>query len=142
MFETFYQHTSDPRQASPPLRSLCNNTHIHPWLPFLLTDELILGTSALMKDIFRIVHDYFGHTKEGLGFHAEGEENARRCHSAMYSPLVRRAMATELRGQNSWINYRPFGEKNRAAGMDDTQFAPQKLGLLPEWVAWDGAEDA
>jgi hypothetical protein len=25
--------------------------------------------------------------------------------------------------------------------MDDTHFAPQKMGLLPEWVAYEGMED-
>jgi hypothetical protein len=25
--------------------------------------------------------------------------------------------------------------------MDETVFAEQKLGLMPEWVAWEGAAD-
>ncbi|KAH4182371.1 hypothetical protein HBI81_247910 [Parastagonospora nodorum] len=107
----------------------------------VLTDEIISGQAALLNDIFRIVHDFFGHAKEGLGFRAAGEDNAWRGHATMYSPLARRALATELRGQNSWVNYGPYGASNRKAGMDDTVFAPQKLGLLPEWVAWEGAAD-
>lgn len=106
-----------------------------------LTDEIISGQPALLNDIFRIVHDFFGHAKEGLGFRAAGEDNAWRGHATMFSPLARRALATELRGQNSWVNYGPYGASNRKAGMDDTVFAPQKLGLLPEWVAWEGAAD-
>jgi hypothetical protein len=105
------------------------------------TDENISGEKALINDIFRIVHDFFGHAKEGLGFRSAGEENAWRGHATMYSPLTRRALVTELRSQNCWVNWGPHGDTNRTAGMDDTVFAEQKLGLLPEWVAWEGAAD-
>lgn len=103
--------------------------------------ETISGKPALINDIFRVVHDYFGHAKEGVGFRAEGEENAWRSHSAMYSPLARRAMTSETRGQNSWLNYGPHGESNRTAKTQDTIFADQKTGLLPQWVVDEGAHD-
>lgn len=105
------------------------------------TGETISGQPALANDIFRIVHDYFGHIKEGVGFRADGEENAWRSHSAMYSPEARRAMTTETRGQNSWLNHGPHGEKNRTASTADTVFADQKIGLLPDWVVNEGAHD-
>lgn len=107
----------------------------------VLTDEIISGQPVLLNDIFRIVHDFFGHAKEDLGFRAAGEDNAWRGHATMYSPLARRAPATELRGQKSWVNYGSNETSNRKAGMDDAVFIPQKLGLLPEWVAWEGAAD-
>jgi hypothetical protein len=97
------------------------------------------GKTVLANDLFRAVHDYFGHIKEGNGFRADGEENAWRSHSAMYSPLARRAMTTETRGQNSWVNYGPHGEKNRTAITGETVFAAQKIGLLPEWVVSEGS---
>lgn len=97
------------------------------------------GRPVLVNDVFRAVHDYFGHIKEGVGFRAQGEENAWRIHSLMYSPLARRAMTTETRGQNSWLNYGPYGETNRKARVEDTVFAEQKIGLLPEWVMREGA---
>jgi hypothetical protein len=50
------------------------------------------------NDMFRVVHDYFGHLKEGHGFRAAGEDNAWRSHSAMYSDLARPAMTSETRG--------------------------------------------
>lgn len=103
--------------------------------------EEISGRKVTANDIFRIVHDYFGHIKEGNGFRATGEENAWRIHSAMYSELGRMAMTTETRGQNSWANYGPYGEQNRTAGPADTHYAPQKIGLLPAWVVNDGATD-
>lgn len=103
------------------------------------TGEVVDGHEMVANDVFRIVHDYFGHVKEGVGFRADGEENAWRAHAAMYSPLARRAMTTETRGQNSWVNYGPYAEGNRTANADETQYAPQKIGLLPEWVSRDGA---
>jgi hypothetical protein len=40
------------------------------------TDEIISGQVAFINDVFRIVHDFFGHAKECLGFRSAGEENA------------------------------------------------------------------
>ena len=105
------------------------------------TGEVINGYRMTANDVFRVVHDYFGHIKEGNGFRAGGEENAWRAHSAMYSPKARRAMTSETRGQNSWVNYGPHGEFNRTASGADTEYAAQKTGLLPEWVAEEGAGD-
>lgn len=105
------------------------------------TGETVGGRETVANDIFRIVHDYFGHVKDGNGFRANGEENAWRSHASMYSPLARRAMTTETRGQNSWVNYGPHGEANRVASSEDTHFAPQKTGLLPEWVSNEGVDD-
>jgi hypothetical protein len=101
----------------------------------------ISGKPAVVNDIFRAVHDYFGHVKEGVGFRHDGEENAWRAHSAMYSPLARRAMTTETRGQNSWVNFGPHGENNRTAKSEDTHYADQKIGLSPDWVVNEGAGD-
>lgn len=100
------------------------------------------GKPALANDLFRVVHDYFGHVKEGVGFRADGEENAWRAHMAMYSPEARGAATTETRGQNSWLNFGPHGETNRTAKVEDTHFADQKIGLLPDWAVNDGRTDA
>jgi murein DD-endopeptidase MepM/ murein hydrolase activator NlpD len=103
-----------------------------------LTDITIGGHQLRANDVFRIVHDYFGHIKDGHGFRARGEENAWQSHASMYSPLARRAMTTETRGQNSWVNYGPNGAKNRSASSAETSYAPQKVGLLPKWVSEEG----
>jgi hypothetical protein len=92
------------------------------------------GKPVRVNDVFRGVHDYFGHAKDGFGFRHNGEENAWRSHLGMYSPEAQRALTTETRGQNSWLNFGPHGEANRTAKTEDTVFAPQKIGLLPEWV--------
>ena len=96
------------------------------------TEFMISGQVALANDIFRVVHDYFGHAKNDVGFRAEGEESAFISHSNMYSDTAVKALASETRGQNSWVNFGPHGNKNRTASEEDTVFAPQKAGLLPE----------
>ena len=99
------------------------------------TEFEIDGVKLLANDVFRIVHDYFGHIKTGTTFRATGEENAWQSHASMYTPVARRAMTTETRGQNSWVNYGPDGTINRTATTGDTTFADQKIGLLPRWVS-------
>lgn len=89
------------------------------------------GQPILVNDAFRAVHDYYGHGKHGFGFRAAGEDNAYRAHSGMFSPDAMRAIASETRGQNSWLNYGRYGDTNRTAGIDDTIFGDQKTGLLP-----------
>lgn len=97
------------------------------------------GNTLLINDIFRGIHDAFGHGERGNSFGAIGEENAWDVHSRMYSPLARRAMTSETRGQNSWVN---FGKHLRNEDgtikkipAKDKPFADQKIGLLPEWVS-------
>jgi hypothetical protein len=110
----------------------------------LLADSgrTIGGKPAAVNDLFRAVHDYFGHAKEGVGFRADGEENAWRMHSAMFSPEARRAMTSETRGQNSWVNYGSHGEFNKTASQEATKYADQKTGLLPKWASEDGVKES
>jgi hypothetical protein len=99
------------------------------------------GQPVTYNDLFRGVHDVFGHAKEGVGFRQDGEENAWRQHAAMYSDLARHALTSETRGQNSWVNYGPYGEHNQTADQENTVYAPQKAGLMPDWTAYEGAHD-
>lgn len=95
---------------------------------------------ATVNDIFRAVHDAFGHNGPGNPFfRAPGEERAWQHHSTMYDPEARKAMTSETRGQNSWVNFGPFGEQNKNASAADTVYADQKVGLLPDWVVNEGA---
>ena len=155
-----FEEQGDPYAASPRLATedIRNNNHM--WVfstrdgfgsgdefdpsssPMLAeTKYKISGQTALVNDLFRVVHDYFGHVKEGLGFRADGEENTWRAHSAMLSPLAQRALTTETRGQNSWVNFGPYGETNRTASAGETRYADQKVGLLPEWASEEGRYD-
>lgn len=111
------------------------------------------------NDLFRAVHDAFGHGLEGAGFRARGEENAWQAHARLFTGPAVAAITSETRGQNSWLNFNPkllkdvvgeekarslhpdnwqnitVGEHNRTAKLDDTIFAEQKTGLLPEWTS-------
>ena len=101
------------------------------------TDITFKGQPATANDIFRVVHDYFGHVLEGNTFTARGEENAWQSHVRMYSPLAAQAMTTETRGQNSWVNFGPLGESNRA-NPSETVYAEQKVTLLPVFATSEG----
>ena len=110
----------------------------------------------LANDVFRFVHDFFGHAKLGNGFGPVGEENAWRVHVQMYSPTARKAITSETRGQNSFVNFsgindeafkvrdearklRKEGKLAEAKVLSDQvygmmKFADQKVGILPEWA--------
>lgn len=78
--------------------------------PFFSNDE---------NDMFRAVHDVFGHAGTGRGIDMHGEEAAYRKHSSMFSPMARAALATETRGQNHTM-------------LDQGgEFPEQKVALLP-----------
>jgi hypothetical protein len=90
------------------------------------------------NDLFRAVHDAFGHGLEGAGFRARGEENAWQAHARLFTGPAVGAITSETRGQNSWLNFGPYGETNRTAKLEDTVFAEQKTGLMPEWTWSEG----
>ena len=62
---------------------------------------------VLANDLFRAVHDAFGHGIEGAGFRYDGEENAWQAHIRLFTGSARAAITTETRGQNSWLNFWP-----------------------------------
>ena len=93
---------------------------------------------VLANDLFRAVHDAFGHGLEGAGFRARGEENAWQAHIRLYTGSAQGAITSETRGQNSWLNFGPYGEKNQTAQVIDTIFADQKTGLMPSWTWEEG----
>lgn len=153
-FEFIEPGMADPYAASPRLaiEDLKKNKHL--WVyptdagfgnaaaaadsatnPLLAPTGVKIGDRELVaNDLFRIVHDVWGHAKEGVGFRADGEENAWLQHLPTFRPQSRMALTTETRGQNSWLNFGPHGEANRTASSADTVFAPQKVGDLPAWV--------
>ena len=105
------------------------------------TGEIIDGRDVRYNDLFRIVHDYFGHALEGATFSPRGEENAWQAHVRMYSPLAAKAMTTETRGQNSWLNYSDaVGDFNRNSTnkAEETIYADQKITLLSDFVMNEG----
>jgi len=105
------------------------------------------GKAMLVNDVFRAVHDYFGHGGTGSSFGPIGEENAWLTHSRMFSPDARRALTTETRGQNSWVNFGPhlrredgsIPKKDEPGYVHPSQrpFGEQKTTLLPDDMVFD-----
>lgn len=77
--------------------------------PLLAKTGLTLddGTELLANDVFRIVHDYFGHAQQGFNFGPVGELNAYLEHETMYSEDAVPALAAETLMQNAWVNFGP-----------------------------------
>jgi hypothetical protein len=63
------------------------------------------GTPLTLSEVFRVVHDYFGHGILGNQFGAIGEENATLQHLDLYSDKAAPAVIAQTRGQNSWVNF-------------------------------------
>ena len=76
------------------------------------------------NDAFRAVHDALGHAVVGNGFGAVGEETAYRVQRAAHSPLARRALTTETRGQTAVFRFGPT----------PGAYAPQRALILPAWA--------
>lgn len=145
------------------LRDIYGNRHMYVYQggdPHDFLNAVDPETGLNTNEMFRAVHDFYGHATHGNAFGPKGEEIAYGAHSQMYSPLARMAMAGETRGQNSFVNYTPInaelkqrinllneakyeasrrGDLADVAEADDMlkrmwqdfQFAPQKSVLLP-----------
>jgi hypothetical protein len=145
------------------LRDIYGNRHLYVYQggdPHDFLNLIDPETKLNSNEMFRAVHDFYGHGVHGNQFGPIGEELAYGAHSQMFSPLARMAMASETRGQNSFVNYTPInaelkarinrlnelrfeanrrGNKADVADLDKNlkeawggfQFAPQKSVLLP-----------
>ncbi len=101
----------------------------HPLIDVVEDDSLkYIPHSLVINDIFRAVHDFFGHAEHGFSFDAHGEENAWLNHSTMFSDDARKALTTETRGQNSWVNYNEKVSRENTP-IKDRPFAEQKTFL-------------
>lgn len=98
-------------------------------------------TGLPVNDMFRAVHDYYGHAAMGADFGPIGEENAWVSHMQMFSPAAVHALTVETRGQNSWVN---FGRHNydeqgnyRFLTPQQRPYAIQKCAIFTgddEWI--------
>lgn len=74
----------------------------------------IAGKKVNANEMFRAVHDYYGHALHGNQFGPKGEEIAWNAHRQMYSDSAKPAVTAETRGQNSQVNYTSLNLKNLA----------------------------
>ncbi|WP_424214559.1 crotonobetainyl-CoA--carnitine CoA-transferase [Streptomyces sp. BI20] len=71
------------------------------------TDHVVDGVRFAHNDVFRAVHDFFGHVARGNPFTARGEHLAAWDHSRMYPEDCHPALLTETLGQICWFYYGP-----------------------------------
>ena len=85
------------------------------------------GQELIMNDVFRVVHDFYGHTPNGFQFGPKGEYNAFRSHANMYSDASIPALANETLFQNAWVNYNKSmrREDGTVPKPNDPDFIPQ-----------------
>lgn len=108
-------------------------------------------TGLSYNDMFRAVHDLFGHAATGFEFGPKGEENAYLTHRQMFPAEAVPALTTETRGQNSWVNFGKHlrdaegsvPKKGEAGYVPPTErpYAEQKVGLLPSELQAKGPLD-
>lgn len=137
-FEPWVQEGQPYANSREMIRDVQDNKHLYFFTggePHPLLNEPD-ASGLTMNDKLRAIHDLFGHAAEDYQFGPRGEENAWLKHSQMFSPLAQRALTTETRGQNSWVNY---GRQNynedgtrKAIPAAERPFATQKVALLPE----------
>ncbi|MFV2086274.1 hypothetical protein [Micromonospora sp. LOL_021] len=65
----------------------------------------VAGVEFSHNDLFRAVHDAFGHVMFGNDFGPEGELKAVYCHIHMYSPCLEPLLFTEHLGQVCWFYF-------------------------------------
>jgi hypothetical protein len=136
---TFVHHNEAPyRNDGEMLQDLAKNKHLHVFsggeVPHdhPLAEPAPQGTGLrTYNDVFRAVHDVFGHGRTGADFGSVGEDHTWRSHMGMYSPLAQKALTTETRGQNSAFHYGKNGHINRA-NPQTAIYPDQKATLLPD----------
>lgn len=93
-----------------------------------LSTELGDTGRIMANDIFRAVHDVFGHVRAQAGFGPDGEALAWLSHRQTMPPEALPALWCETRGQNAWTNF--YGNHS-AQPLSKRPFATQKFGAVP-----------
>lgn len=81
----------------------------------------------MMNDVFRAVHDVYGHVHADSGFGPNGEFLAYRMHKRTLPTSSHMALWCETRGQNTWTN--AYGDHPYMPIMD-RPFGAQKAGYV------------
>lgn len=100
------------------------------------------GVRLLFNDLFRAVHDVFGHAAHGNRFTARGEFMAAWDHMKMYRPACHPVLLSETVGQICWFYFgphvrRPDGTVPRPSDPDYVPpsrrpYSPQKTVPMPD----------
>jgi hypothetical protein len=118
-----------------------------------LSNKRAGGYPLSCNELFRAVHDLYGHAMEHFSFGPRGEENAWRAHSQMYSATARVAMTAETRAQSCWVNFGRHLRRSNGSLPAEGEFdyvplharpyAPQKAVILPDfcWTSHGNGAD-
>lgn len=96
----------------------------HPMAAYALTYE---GTPLMVNDVFRAVHDVYGHVRTNSGFGPKGEFTAYLAHRATLPTMAHLALWCETRGQNLWTN---FANAHATLPLSARPFAEQRAGIV------------
>lgn len=88
---------------------------------------VLKGKELSVNDLFRAVHDFFGHAATGNSFGPQGEFNAWGEHSALYSKAAQGALAAETIGQvaTTHFNRSLRNERGELLRPGDEGFVPR-----------------
>jgi hypothetical protein len=120
----------DYRNSKEMLHDVHNNRHLSVFQggdPHDMMSDVDPETGLTSTELFRAVHDFYGHAVHGNEFGPKGEESAWAAHSAMYSPLANLAMTPETRGANSVVNYSPLNAELKHGVRKATEAAHEAM---------------
>lgn len=124
-----WQDAGEPYKSSADMTSdVRDNKHLY----FKTTGTEVRPDNLMadFNDVFRAVHDFFGHAAEGYQFGPRGELAAWNAHSEMYPPAAQGALASETLAQNLWVNFGKHLE-GKTIPLPERPFAEQKNILVP-----------
>lgn len=85
----------------------------------------------ILNDIFRAVHDVYGHYWGGRNsFGPKGEELAWLAHRSTMVRGAHLALWCETRGQNTWTNR----DEHKHLPLTERPYATQKAGIVPSFL--------
>lgn len=110
-----------------------SSPHYHP----LREDSGVVvdGVRLAHNDVFRAVHDIFGHVMYGNSFSARGEFKATYCHMRMYSEDVHPVLFTEQVAQICWYYFGPHLSRGEPRRYPDQKVFEFPRPFLDEFAA-------
>lgn len=128
--DTSQPFADQPNQIMGDLKNDIGNGHVA-GLASRTTGSVVPGFSHPdTNDMFRVVHDTFGHAGGNRGIDRHGEEAAYQLHRQMYSQAARPALAAQLRNQTGYLvtyGQFPSGLKH-TVGYDSGPLQPNQFG--------------
>ena len=128
-----HTHDSGDWRDMPP-----DHPMLEPVAPYLTGHTQTFGpdmASLALNDIFRFVHDIYGHwggrDAKHHTFGPNGERAAWQRHRNYYSRAALQALWCETRGQAAWVN---AYDNHADLPMRDRPFAQQKSGVVASWL--------